>query len=324
MKALFFLLIGVGSLALNFTSGLAADGGGYAGAFLRMGLGARAKGMGGAFTAVAEGSAAGYYNPAGLPRSEYKELTLSYRALTLDRNFNYIGLSLPLRPPSKTGARPLNAGVHLGWIHAGVDNIDGRDVNGTHYGMFSYAENAFTFGFAIQPLKFISVGFTAKVLYNRFPKMTQDDQALTSKGLGVDLGVLVQPIEKLTIGVVAKDLRSKNTWNTENVWERGTTTYNEFPKILRVGLAYRLLEDRLLLAVDFEDNKKQPEKFHLGAEFAPYPNFVLRAGFDVEEPTFGLGYLFPIWRLTSVLDYAYVIEDVAPSGEHLLSWSIRL
>jgi len=323
MKASFSLL-GLVILGFSFTSGLAADYGGSAGAFLRMGLGARAKGMGGAFTAVAEGSTAGYYNPAGLPRSNYKELTLSYRALSLDRNYNYIGLSLPLRPPSKSGQQPLNAGLHLGWIHAGVDNIDGRDVNGTHYGTFSYSENAFTFGFAIQPMKFISVGFTAKVLYNRFPNMTQENQALTSKGLGVDLGVLIEPFEKLMIGIVAKDLRSKNTWNTENVWERGTTTYNEFPKVLRVGVAYRLLEDRLLLAADFEDNKKQPEKFHLGAEFTPYPNVVLRAGFDVEEPTFGLGYVFPVWRFASVLDYAYVVENVAPSGEHIISWSIRL
>jgi len=116
---------------------LAEEGyGGYAGAFLRMGLGARPKALGGAYTAVAEGSYAGYYNPGAFPRNNYKELTLSYSALSLDRNFNYVGLVIPITPRTGSGEKPLKAGVHLGWINAGVDNIDGRDSNGRHYATF--------------------------------------------------------------------------------------------------------------------------------------------------------------------------------------------
>jgi len=68
---------------------LYANDGILAGAFLRMGLGARANAMGGAFTGIAEGPAAAYYNPAGIPFMETRELILSYRFLSLDRNFNY-------------------------------------------------------------------------------------------------------------------------------------------------------------------------------------------------------------------------------------------
>ncbi|MBN2093506.1 hypothetical protein JW964_28030 [candidate division KSB1 bacterium] len=304
---------------------LAEEGyGGYAGAFLRMGLGARPKALGGAYTAVAEGSYAGYYNPGAFPRNDYKELTLSYSALSLDRNFNYIGLVIPITPRTGSGEKPLKAGVHLGWINAGVDNIDGRDSNGRHYATFSNSENAFTFGFAVQPHELISVGFCAKILYNRMPEITKENEALTSKGLGFDVGVLIHPIQPLTVGILVKDLRSKYTWNTESVYERGTTTYNNFLQVLRIGAAYRLLQDRLLLTTDFEDNKKQEPKLHFGVEFSPYSNIYLRAGMDHLKPAFGFGYLYKLWKFQTVLDYAYISDEVAPSGEHVISWSFRL
>jgi len=305
------------SFLVMITPLLAEEGtGGYAGAFLRMGLGARPKALGGAFTAVAEGSYAGYYNPGALPRNNYKELSFSYRTLALDRKFSYIGLVIPLTPKAASGERPFNAGLHVGWINAGVDNIDGRTSSGEHYDTFSNSENAFSFGFAVQPIKFISVGFCAKVLYNRFPKLTRDDAALTAKGFGFDFGLMLNPITPLTGGTQIKDIRSKNTWNTESVFERGTTTYDEFPNILRLGIAYRLLNDRLLLAADFQDNKKQDAKIHFGTEFIPYKNISLRVGLDDIEPTFGFGYLFKIWKLDTILDYAYVSDEIAPSGEH--------
>jgi len=323
MKILQTILISGISLLLFFSVAFPADNGGYAGAFLRMGLGARPKALGGAFTAVAEGSFGGYYNPGGLPRNLSREFTFSYRSLALDRNFNYIGFVLPLNPKTKTGEKVFNAGLHLGWIHAGVDHIEGRDYSGYHYTDFSSSENAFSFGFAVQPMPLISIGFCGKILYNRFPKVTREDEALSSKGLGFDVGILITPIPKLAVGILIKDLRSKNTWNTEKVWERGTTTYDEYPTIFRIGVAYRLLNDRLLVTADFEDNKKQPEKFHFGVEYLPVKTVFLRGGLDVTEPAFGLGYLFKIWKFDSILDYTYAFDDVAPSAEHIFSWAFR-
>lgn len=311
-------------LFVSMSPAFSNDYGGYAGAFLRMGLGARPNALGGAFTAVAEGSYAGYYNPGALPSAEFNELSFSYRALSLDRNFSFIGLTIPLSPKKAIGEKPFNAGLHIGWIHAGVDNIDGRDSNGEHYATFSNSENAFSFGFAIQPHALVSIGFCAKVLYNRFPNMTKEDKALTSKGLGFDVGILIHPVSHLTIGILAKDLRSKYTWNTESVWERGTTTYNEFPKVLRIGAAYRLFDEKLLITADIEDNKKQPEKYHFGAEFLPYPNISLRAGMNMNEPAFGFGYIFKFWKIDTILDYAYISDEIAPSGEHIFTWSFRI
>lgn len=303
-----------------------ADGdGGYAGAFLRMGLGARPRSMGNAFTAVVNGAYAGYYNPGTIPRCEFKEITFNYSLLALDRQFNHIGLSIPLRPATKAGEKGVfNAGLHLGWVYAGVDNIDGRDSNGKHIGMFSNSENAFIFGFAIQPHSLVSVGLTAKVLYNRFPEVTKDDNALTSKGLGFDFGILVTPFSGLSLGLVIKDIRSQYTWNSESVWERGTSTYDHFPKIFRAGVAYKILSYNLLISADIEKNEKQSAKYHFGAEYIIVNSLSLRAGMDHTEPAFGFGYLFKVWKLDAILDYAYIYDEIAPNGEHVFSWAFRL
>jgi len=91
----------IGLLLLILNSNLKADDGILAGAFMRMGLGARANAMGNAFTGIAEGPVAAYYNPAGIPFLETRQLMLSYRFLSLDRNFNYIGFATGIRPKAE-------------------------------------------------------------------------------------------------------------------------------------------------------------------------------------------------------------------------------
>ncbi len=76
----------------------AQDRGGYTGSFLRLGLGARARALGGAFTAIPGDGYSVYYNPAGLPDLPGKEVTLSYRNLSLDRTFIYTGVALKIPP----------------------------------------------------------------------------------------------------------------------------------------------------------------------------------------------------------------------------------
>ena len=47
----------------------------YAGEFMAIGIGGRPLGMGGAYVAVANDVTAGYYNPAGLARINYPEIS---------------------------------------------------------------------------------------------------------------------------------------------------------------------------------------------------------------------------------------------------------
>ncbi|MFQ6115663.1 MAG: hypothetical protein ACE5NG_16505, partial [bacterium] len=190
--------------------------GGVAGAFLRLGIGARAKAMGDAYTALARGIEASYYNPAGLPYLENKEFMSSYRFLSLDRQFTSLGFGVPIQPKvDKSGSRVIDGGFALSWIHAGVGDIDGRDSDGRHSGDLSNSENAFVFSFALNPVRILSLGLSVKVLWNRFPDVGIKGETVSASGVGFDFGALLSPIQWVTFGVAVKDINSKYAWNTD-------------------------------------------------------------------------------------------------------------
>lgn len=320
MKKVFFILM----ITMATRHGFTANGdGGYAGAFLRMGFEARSKALGDAFTAVPEGAVAGIYNPATLPNMNARQAILSTSFLPLDRNLNYIGFAMPIRPRAKSedGPAPLNAGLAVGWINAGVDNIDGRDRSGNHTDMLSNSENAFFMSFALKPSKYFSIGLSGKILYNRIPDIADEGGALTSSGFGIDIGAYSNPYPGLMLGVVLRDNMSKYSWNTDKVYERGTSTVYEFPKTVRAGVAYRIPQQWLLLVTDLETSDVQNPRYHVGAEFQYKELGAVRAGLDHDSPTFGFGFYFKLFGKQTVLNYAFMPGLEALSPDHVLSWT---
>jgi hypothetical protein len=321
MKRLLHIFI----LSIFLTSLIhASEGdGGYAGAFLRMGIGARAKSMGDAYSAIPQGAMAGIYNPALLPHLKEREALVSFAFLPLDRSLDLVCYAQPLSPKVSPDedAKPLKAGFSLAWVHAGVDNIDGRDGSGNHIGYFSNSEHAFYLSFAISPAPFISLGVGGKVLYNRFPKLAQEDAAITSTGFGIDVGVYVTPIRNLMLGVVVRDNLSKYTWNTDKLWDRGTSTTYKFPKVLRSAIAYKLPQDWLLLAAEIESSEEQNPRYHFGAELSYLHLGALRLGYDDGYPTFGLGFNTHLFGKKAGLNYAFIAVGDAPRADHIFSWT---
>ena len=319
-KIIYIFFISALITSMAFTS---EGDGGYAGAFLRMGIGARAKAMGDAYTAIPQGAMAGIYNPALLPHLKEREALVSFAFLPLDRNLDFVGYAQPLSPNSANdeGANPLKAGFSVAWVHAGVDNIDGRDGSGNHIGYFSNSEHAFYLSFAISPAPFISVGVGGKVLHSRFPQLAQEDAAVTSTGFGLDVGAFITPIKNLMIGAVIRDNLSKYTWNTDKLWERGTSTTYKFPKVLRGAIAYRIPQEWLLVSAEIENSKEQNPRYHFGAELSYQHLGAFRIGYDDGYPTFGLGLTTYLFGKKTGLNYAFVAAGDAPRADHIFSWA---
>ena len=63
--------------------------------YLKIGVGARATAMGGAFTAIADDATALYWNPAGLSQIKGKQLSASYNSWFAGINQGYLSLVFP-------------------------------------------------------------------------------------------------------------------------------------------------------------------------------------------------------------------------------------
>ncbi|RMG63043.1 MAG: hypothetical protein D6715_11715, partial [Calditrichaeota bacterium] len=288
---------------------LAGGNGGFAGAFLRMGLGARAQALGDAQVASPRGGYGSFYNPAGLARLKQPTASLSYSSLALDRRFYYLGLAVPLRG---------FAGLSAGWIYSGVGNLRAYNSIGEDTGEIDHGLHAVYFSFGLSligiaqqsgslkglPADLLAIGISVKFL-----RETLDDNADFSykgTGVGVDLGILTHPAPFLWLGYQLKDVGSQLKSNTNNIFERGTSLDNQFPISQRIGAQVATPLPGLVALYDFEWSDAGAKDHHLGAEWHG-PGFDLRLGYDDNRLTAGLGFDFrALDRLNLVLDYAFV------------------
>ena len=94
------LLIAVISVAVCGTCAFAATAATNAGTataqFLKLGAGARAAGMGGAFAGMADDSTSIYWNPAGLTRLEGKSLSMMHALWFEDMSYDWLAYAMPV------------------------------------------------------------------------------------------------------------------------------------------------------------------------------------------------------------------------------------
>lgn len=291
--------------------------GGNAGAFARLGFGARGIGLGNAMTSVAGGDVSSYYNPALSAFSPARTAAATFGILSFDRYLNFLSYTQAIKP---------TAGISVGLINAGVRKIDGRDADGYHTEDYSTTENQFYLSFSNRLIDEISIGATIKLYYAKL-----FDQ-ISSTTVGFDVGAAVKITEDLTAGLTIQDLNSKYKWDTKPIYydQQGKTYDDRFPTLRRVGLSYWFLGGSALVALDFENSTANSNLFRLGAEYTIVEFFTVRAGIDrwelSSDPTgikgtfgFSLRNSFDSW--TPAINYAFVVEPYAPAGMHIITVS---
>ena len=221
----------------------------YSNEFLKIGVGARAFGMGNAQVGIANDVTAGYWNPAGLAASDAvltPEVSLMHSAYFANiAAYNYGGFSLPL---NETGSRRFG----LTFIRLGVDDIPNtlnliRSDGSFNYDAiesFSATDLATMLSYAWRPGENLSVGASVKVIYRGAGRFAN------AWGFGLDLGLMYK-LGGLSLGLVLTDAT-----NTFNAWTFNTATFeqafintgNEIPQnsveltrpTARVGIGYDL------------------------------------------------------------------------------------
>ena len=290
---------------------------GTAGAFARMGFGARGIGMSNALTAVSTGEVSTYYNPAVASFSERRSAAATFSLLSFDRRLNFLSYTQALQP---------RGGISVGLINAGVTNIDGRDGDGVHTEDYSTFENKFYLAFSNRIEERTSIGVAVKLYYS---KLFEEVKSTT---VGFDIGALVQVTDELSIGAVLKDINSKYQWDTKTVYnQEGKTTTDLIPNLRRIGVVYQLPSNSGVLSVEFENSSVRTNLIRFGAEYSIVENFTVRGGLDRwdfsdratgAKPSFGFTAKSRYNELSPAVNYAFVVEPFSPHGMHIITLSV--
>jgi len=290
--------------------------GGTAGAFSRMGFGARGMGMGNAMIAVRHGDVFSYYNPALTPWTSAKTGAASFGILSLDRSLNFLGYTMPLPP---------QAGLSVGIINAGVSDIDGRDSDGEPTGSLRTSENQVFLGFSLKFKPGFSLGLNSKLYYYQ---LYED---LTTTSVGFDLGAFVPITDRLSAAVTVRDIGSKYRWDTSDLYgQDGRTTEDRFPTLTTAGAAYVLGDSLATIAAEVEFSSAGTTVARFGAEFRIIPELEVRGGVDRIDlaekgngirPALGFTLRKDLSTWTPAVTYAFVMEPFAPQPMHMITLS---
>ena len=286
------------ALMAVFSTAVGEEGaGGQGGAFLRMGVGARAVAMGGAFTAIADDATAAYWNPAGLGQLKNPQLGAMYSVMSLDRTHNFVSY---VQPISSIGT------FAVSWINFGVSKIDGRDSYGNPTGEFSDSEMAFMLSYGKSFADIFHIGGSAKYLVHSLA----DNKA---SGFGFDVGALVKISDVISLGAVIQDIGSSITWDTFSEHE------DTFPTQIRLGAAVSPKLIPIKLAGEIEKTSEQEAKYHAGVEYWLLKMLAVRGGYSSKGLTAGGSVKVPAGMLKLQADYAFATDKLDGEAVHKIS-----
>ncbi|HDP98029.1 MAG TPA: PorV/PorQ family protein [bacterium] len=296
--------------------------------FLKIGVGARALALGGAFGALANDASTVYWNPAGMITLDKIAWTGSHTKWFADINHQFTALVIPFSGSSSA------LGLSATFITMGEEEITTEtsprgtgffwDANDIAVGI-SYARwmtNRFALG--------ITMKYISQNIYNESASTVAVDVGtyLRTGYKGIIIGMSFSNFGG-TLKLSGRDLirpydpNPANTLST-NVDSRLYTEPWPLPVNFRVAIAMELVgatdgffssfDNRLTLAIDGLHPNDDTEKLNLGFEYSWREMFFARlgygTGYDLNELAYGGGLKFGAAGSIFTFDYAF-----APYGE---------
>jgi opacity protein-like surface antigen len=278
--------------------------GGEALAFLKLGAGTRATGMGGAFTSIADDASAAFYNPAGIVKLSGMEFMGETYFLSFGRHINYLAWVNPFMLDGIIYA----AGIS--WLnYSAGDDIEARLTNSPEPDFkFSDSSDVTLFNLAAKIFDRLSIGANFRFVFE-----TLDSYRGT--GAGFDLGVLAKITDQLNAGISYNGIATNVSWNTINHTE-------SLPQVINAGLSYKYENLfgtpglSIMPAMDVVYNSFSGTKVRTGAEFAMNDSLFIRMGYN-NAFTLGAGLRFRPSRIVDVkMDYAFTADTIVPAASN--------
>jgi hypothetical protein len=277
------------------------------GTFLRIGIGARAVGLGEAFVAVANDPSAIYWNPAGLASLQRTEVLASHIEWPAEIRYEHLVAVMPVQ---KLGG---SVAVQMGVLATEMEETTELNPFGTGRTFF-YSDLVAGVAYARR--------WTDKLLIGVGLKYVRED-------LGSDVGGPVTHAALIDIGSIyylglgsvriatalsnfGSEMKPSGTWTSPVTGEQRSYDGFDPPLVFRYGVAFEPVETqshRLTASMEANQPADDAQVFKLGAEWRWANRLALRSGynFSADEMHFsaGAGLYAEIGHTQGAVEYAF-------------------
>ncbi|MBU8870496.1 MAG: PorV/PorQ family protein [Gemmatimonadales bacterium] len=282
--------------SLVFAAGGFAKVGTFGGQFLKIGVSARATGMGSAYTGVVDDASAVFWNVGGLVNVLGNEVSLNHVTWAADTNLS--SLVVAFNPRSIPGTFALSARSY--WMDPMLERT-ARNPEGTGH-TFDAGMSSYGLSYARFFTDKFSTGFTLNYLHMALA------EAVVNSG-SFDFGIMYRiGIRDLKLGMTIQNLGGKYKYDDRE---------SKLPVIFKVGSSFTVFQterQHMLAAVEFQHPSDNLERSNVGLEYNLNDFFFLRGGYhinyDSDGVAGGFGVSVPTGETTDIVaDYSAVDMD---------------
>jgi hypothetical protein len=273
----------------------------FDGQFLKIGVGARGEGMGGAFVAVADDATALFWNAAGIARidADKSELSLNHANWPADMSWDEVGYVFHMKKiPGAFGVQVRALSMQP------MEETTAYQPFGTGR-TFDAGMMAFGATYARSFTDKFSAGVTANLLHEGLAELSQ--QAVT-----FDIGTLYDVgVAGMKLGMAISNIGSEVKFIDRSA---------RIPSVFRVGTAMNLMssaDQKLIGSFEFSHPPDNSERMNVGAEYSFRKYLFLRGGYnlhyDSEGVAAGVGFHVPV-SVAGMADFDYAYTDMLDLG----------
>ncbi len=271
--------------------------------FLKIGVGARASGMAGAYGSVGNDISSLYWNAAGI--AEIKEIagSFSYTSWFAGFSHNFVGGCVPLSDKYRAAFSITSFTSN----QIPITTIEKEQGTGASYSVSDFALGLSFGGYITDQFAF---GATLKYIQNAF-------SSVSASGVAFDLGTVYKTgFQGTNVGFSIHNLGAQQNYTGQDLNRTGKTVSEQYaspndlqlltspfnlPLTFRASISTDIMsfvngetitptdaEHKWIACVDFETLSDTPEQFSIGTEYV-WKNFVaIRGGYRFGHDSFGV------------------------------------
>lgn len=265
----------------------------------KLGAGARGIGLGRAFVSMADDASAMYWNPAALKNVQRMQFMAMYMPVFGDfteATYTYFGFVYPTLSAGSFG---------IGYMNIGT-TFDMYDEISRPLGEGNVSESQLLVSYAAERhFKYLWGSLAAGASF-KISRQVVDPFSSTAPGVDIGFRYIPDRWNSLALGVNLQDISGaqyKLDLEDDTV-DRTILMGAGYTKRFDNGSALRFM-------LQYDMPERADSRFHAGAEYAFSKFVALRAGFDDDTATFGLG----VGAFDYGLDFAFYSKDEAGSTQ---------